>query len=282
MYQQISGRLGNQLFQWAYAHTLISKYKKRITFIIDDYHNPKFNKEDSIQGISIAGQICNIKKMNSVGLALVFLDKIRIKNECISSHFLEKTHLVRTKDSYELPVLPNWTPRLITGFFLNSQHVLANEIQLLDELKARLQKVNSITFLPKDYQVVHVRRGDLVTKEKGYGLLDKDYYVRNIVDGLPVVLCTDSLKDSEDVANAVKANFILTPENSSPWQTIGVFGKSKRFVMGNSTLSWWGGFVASNVGAEVIFPEPFYLADTSINEVLKYSKFIKSESSFEK
>ena len=282
MYQQISGRLGNQLFQWAYAHTLISKYEKRITFIIDDYHNPKFNKEDSIQGISIAGQICNIKKMNSVGLTLVLLDKIRIKNECISSHFLEKTHLVRTKDSYELPVLPNWTPRLITGFFLNSQHVLANEIQLLDELKARLQKVNSITFLPKDYQVVHVRRGDLVTKEKGYGLLDKDYYVRNMVDGLPVVLCTDSLKDSEDVANAVKANFILTPENSSPWQTIGVFGKSKRFVMGNSTLSWWGGFVASNAGAEVIFPEPFYLADTSINEVLKYSKFIKSESSFKK
>ena len=127
-----------------------------------------------------------------------------------------------------------------------------------------------------------MRRGDLVTKEKGYGLLDKDYYVRNMVDGLPVVLCTDSLKDSEDVANAVKANFILTPENSSPWQTIGVFGKSKRFVMGNSTLSWWGGFVASNAGAEVIFPEPFYLADTSINEVLKYSKFIKSESSFKK
>jgi hypothetical protein len=51
--------------------------------------------------------------------------------------------------------------------------------------------------------------------------------------------------------------------------------------MANSTLSWWGGFLASRRGSLVISPNPFYSTlDEKTNDLLQAKYFKLSNSEF--
>ena len=55
---------------------------------------------------------------------------------------------------------------------------------------------------------------------------------------------------------------------------------AESLVLANSTLSWWGGFLASNKGKTVYSPSPFYKDDSKNDDVLQYKKFTKVDSKF--
>jgi hypothetical protein len=76
------------------------------------------------------------------------------------------------------------------------------------------------------------------------------------------------------------ADFVFSPSNSSAWQTLRMMSMAESLVLANSTLSWWGGFLASNKGNAVLSPNPFYKNDLQSNEVLQYKKFVKVDSKF--
>jgi hypothetical protein len=42
------------------------------------------------------------------------------------------------------------------------------------------------------------------------------------------------------------------------YQALAVMGRSSRLFTANSTLSWWGGFLAEGQGGNVVIPNPFF------------------------
>lgn len=277
IYLHVGGRLGNQLFQWAYSHSLKDKYRVTITPTIDFIHHD-YSDSVSIKSTFSCKHINEVMRKDSLGVLLALLD--RLGPGPIHKYLCSTLKIHRTLNSFELPTLFNETPRIVTGFFINARVLESREEFIASELNEKMKKVSSISQLPSRYQLVHVRRGDYVNYVHSYGLLDASYYQENLLPNLPIVLSTDSEEDSLSVIKAIKPDFILGPRDANPWQVLRVFSEASHVVMANSTLSWWGGFLAAQNGSSVVQPAPFFRSVASYSNQLNYRLFSARPSTF--
>jgi len=132
------------------------------------------------------------------------------------------------------------------------------ERHLFRELSAQLNSVSKLVSQNDLFQVLHVRRGDYLSIAQTHGLLSPRYYEKNLDEKMYRILVTDDLSGAQDVISVVNPDQVFHPGNSSAWQTLALMAEAKRLILANSTLSWWGAFLANQNNAEVLFPEPFY------------------------
>lgn len=280
---QISGRLGNQLFQWAYAHQLADQFKVQIHPFVDKLHFS--SSEDSIY--SLQGMRCvhiaNEKTFDLGGQIFRILDKISSVNPKISNYLSYKSGILRQSDAYIMPEL-RFKPWLVSGFYISAEPAKLYGDHLWGILKKIIEPVfifQKITLnLPDKYQAIHVRRGDFQTMQKTFGLLDENWYERNLDFNLPIVLATDDLIGAQEIINKIKPDIVLDPAVVSPIETLAILANSKKLILANSTFSWWAGFCVSRTGGQVIFPKPFYLSEPWKNESMILPNFIERPSSF--
>lgn len=271
MYFQLSGRLGNQLFQWAYCHVLFQKYGVSAHLFVDKFHNNAGTVIKELPNLPQCVHVKRVRVMNSLGFILSGMDWLNSKlSRSVTSKFYGT---FRSLDSFSLPELPLWKPYLISGFFINRKSIEMNEDVIFQELSMHLEDIPSVAQLPTKYQVIHVRRGDFLTTDRSYGVLDSGFYASNVVSGLPIVLCTDSSEECADVIQKLNPELILSSSNSTPWQAIKTIAGASHVVISNSTLSWWGGFMAAKRGYKVVVPRPFYLNSENLNDVLEFRLF---------
>ncbi len=280
MIQQLSGRLGNQLFQWAFAHKLASNYSSKVTLFLDSSHANGFEGDDLYSHLEECDHIEAIARKDLVGLTIKGLDKVSTLNIPLSSLIEKKFNFLRTKDSYLIPTLPSQRPNLVTGFYINSRNVEDVEEVIYPEMQKILGQIEIPTNLPARYQYIHIRRGDYVTTDPTYGLIGVGHYKRFLNKELPLVIGTDDVISATPVIADLNPDFVFSSSNSTAWQALKMMAMADSLVLANSTLSWWGGFLASNRGKIVYSPSPFYKDDYENDELLQYRKFIKVKSEF--
>ena len=267
----LGGRLGNQLFQWAFAHVVSDRYGNEVLPVYDCFHNPNTStSKDLLSDICEHWQ--EPKQKNLLGFILKILDKIGSKvptYQLICFIF----SINRTLTSYTLPTLPKKAPNVFTGFFINADVVRDNENTIFDELWNKIRRIELTLELPDLYQAVHVRRGDFADYADSYGLISPEFYERNIDRNLPIVLCTDSIEDSMDVIASIDPEIVLGPSESNAWQVLRIMAQAEHVVLSNSTLSWWGGFLAAKKGGRVIQPQPFYKEVSDYSNQLDFKLF---------
>ena len=280
MIQQLSGRLGNQLFQWAFAHKLAINYSSKITLFLDSSHANGFKGDDLYSHLETCDHVEAIARKDLVGLAIKGLDKVSTLNMPLSLMIEKNLNFLRTKDSYLIPMLPSERPNLVTGFFINSRNVEEVEEVIYPEIQKILGQIEIPRNLPEKYQYIHIRRGDYVTTDFTYGLIGTGYYQRFLVKELPLVIGTDDVNSATSVIADLNPDFVFSSSDSSAWQALKMMAMADSLVLANSTLSWWGGFLASNRGKTVYSPSPFYKDDYKNDELLQYKKFTKVKSEF--
>lgn len=113
--------------------------------------------------------------------------------------------------------------------------------------------------------VVHIRLGDYKL-ENNFGIPNKRYYSEGISQlwklGLYKKIWVFS-DEPEAASNHLPQQYLSQvrwiPEiNSSAAQTLEAMRLGVGFVIGNSTFSWWGAFLAYNSSAQVIAPKPWF------------------------
>jgi len=280
MFQQLSGRLGNQLFQWAFAHTLTERYNSQLTLFMDKTHANGFVGDDLFARLVPCPHIIKVLRNDKLGLLIKGLDKIALSSKLPGRLLENQPYLLRTFDSYQIPILPRLSPKLITGFFINSKNVEHMETTLLPELEKLVQSVDSNFPLPPKYQYVHIRRGDYVSNATTYGLLGAAYYKNFLDKNLPLIIGTDDKESSAGIIKDLQPSFVFSPENTTAWQALKMMANADSLILANSTLSWWGGFLAANQGKQVYSPSPFYKNDLKNDREMQYKKFIKVDSVF--
>jgi hypothetical protein len=278
--QQLSGRLGNQLFQWGFAHRLANHYGVKVKLFMDSSHANGFTGDDLFSHLPICEHIHSVTRKDIVGFGIKGLDKALTLSSTLTTQFEIKFGLLRTKNSYMIPELPNYKPNLITGFFINSRSVEFVEDIILPELENLIKSINAPENLPERYQYIHIRRGDYVTSATSHGLIGAAHYRKFVQKALPLIIGTDDVKSSESIIEELRPAFVFSPRNSNAWQALKMMAMSDSLVLANSTLSWWGGFLASNRGKMVLSPSPFYKNDLESDERMQYKKFTKVTSEF--
>ena len=252
---QSAGRLGNILFIWAYAlnQSKISK-GARVEIFADKYHSP-IDENLRVTFQTLSSDEVNFLIDNKIGLILKIIDRISPSMPRLSNVLRNKTKIqteyrdVMTNDA--------WIQR---GYFQDPVHFrgIQNEVherlrRIISELKNTSNLTTKFPFLRNEYQALHVRLSDFIGSDAG--VIDLESQINCLNKDLRTVICTDGSK-AEILSRTTRQDYeIITPNESTAWETIAILSGAKVLVTSNSTLSWWSGFISAGNGNLVWIPK---------------------------
>ncbi len=250
---QSAGRLGNTLFIWAYAIYVSKERNTEVSIFTDKFHSVVgLEAKETRTLLSEPG----IRFYNSdiFGLLLVFIDWVCSRTIRLGS-VLKKFLGVSDEDE---PITSR--THIIRGFFQKSTYLLKNKglltVKLLlatSSVERGSEKVRQLKSKYPQYQVVHIRLGDYANSE--FGVISPESYKSELDPFIPTLICTDGSR--EEVLRMIDFPFeeILTPTALSTWETLCVMQGASKFIGVNSTLSWWGAFLAISRGNLALLPD---------------------------
>lgn len=282
----ISHGLGNQLFQYAFAHFIQSEigtpvrvenvpvvsrlgHGKRgsMSFklydLLNEHSELNFKLNRVVSNYSCVGRLAHRS-----GLAP------RIQESRLKSREFVIWREEREVNSFKfLPMQLDRSipPTSFRGFFQHWKYVFPNELKIRTELSQNLNNsvlsIASVSHNPScKLLVVHLRRGDFFIRErpKIEGIVTLESYkkiitqLRGSYENLKVVTLTDSTQSLKKEGIDETFGTILGPEEASAWQSLKLMASANFFISANSTLSWWGAFLSLGNGGRVFIPTPFY------------------------
>lgn len=249
--------LGNQIFQWF------------------------FFKHLTLSGISVEPGYVSTLLSESRKLqvrSLLEADGFTIKEISSRSFYISSlmSRINRCHDFFSHPILdyrafPFSTPeqervlrsKMLLGYFQDISLVEKEATRVLPTLESYLQSIELVVNLApyKDYNLVHVRRGDLQTtaNSKKYGILSRDYYMRlEINNNYPTLVTTDDLEYANYISEKMNVARVYGPREINAWQTLKLMSKARNLYCANSTLSLWASFLVLALGGSVYCPYPFF------------------------
>jgi hypothetical protein len=273
---QLEGRLGNQLFQIAFGYALSIKHKKRL-YLSGDI-NPLFSQQESTAFQNVSFNILNlnqIEKFNKKAL------NFRYKIITVSQYTIYEE-----KDILFSPVEFNTkNPTLFKGYWQSEKYFsdFAYKIRLLFSFTPILDNVSRIymnQIVQSNSVAIHVRRGDYVSVPENlekHGICSISYYIsaekyiNNKVIQPAYFIFTD---DFEWVSNNMKSFFpkmvIVDTNNidSFCWRDMYLMSICKHQIIANSTFSWWGAWLNSNINKVVVAPKQWFVNEELNNSTL--------------
>ena len=294
--------IGNQLFQYAFAHYLAQ------TMPSSEY---KISFENSpIVSKLAAGKSANfeLQKISNFCSHFDFKTHHVISNYSILGRFLFRTrlsnliyNLTLKKYTYDTLIetretsfkfMPFDFPKsstVFSGFWQHYKYVLTCNTLLFREIDTFLNFVCSPDLhlnlsRGEDYIAVHVRRGDFQIRgrDQELGLISENSYLEILSEiqrkngKLKVITFTDDVKLLESFKFRRQFGEIFS---INVLDTLKIMSKSTHVIAANSTLSWWGGFIALHNGANVYLPKKYYKS-LHTHDAFKFPGFKEYENDF--
>ena len=260
----IKGGLGNQLFQWVYAHQISGNNDFRVNlFFSDDEINRRFD-------LSRISRECSHVHSRSRKL-LDFRPKIFLRafdklwDIRWSRKVAEVLGYVREDprfDQQQTVKLPKKI-RYANGYFQSKAFISKASPALEKELDLAVDFAAKSIFdklsINRPYSVMHVRRGDyeqIFFTPTIIGSLADDYFLKwresNPNDYL--ILLVEDLQDATELIKLVKPQLMLDNMTTTAWDCIGLMAEADKVLASNSSLSWWGAWFCSKRGGVATLP----------------------------
>ncbi len=283
IYFHLSGRLGNQLFQWAYLHELVNQGHE-IQIFTDKYHNDISQEPDLNLLIAQCSHLNASTVRNELGLIL------KIRERLISGGRISRLIAEVFPVFIETPITfqAKRFPILMDGFFIDKEWPLKYQDVICQEFNNLRKEIEfhsyQIKTLSADFSktTIHIRRGDLRNFKSTFGLLSREYYSPLFSKKQNNLVLSDSVDEAKEMCVNAKNCKFVDHRDDEVWKALLLMSTSARVVMSNSTLSWWGGFFAAKLNqAQVYMPKPFYRDLSKFDELLPLTEFITHDSIFE-
>ena len=279
---QLHGGLGNQLFIWAMARTIVTETNSPVELVF--FHDKKSRSDRPIELLELVskneGRI-SIHQSKCSAYALKAVDKISATK---GLRWINPSNLLgidTMEHTYDIPSSISKT-KLLRGFFQNATMVDSQKDTLSFELNKYLNNIN-LPLSSKEMSrniVLHIRRGDSIKIAKEWGLLEYRYYKRNLNYFDDVTILTDDESFLPEIQAHFPESEILTPRECSSWQALKIMAFAKHLVMANSTLSWWGGWLLTQNKGICTFPYPWRPGNIEVTEKLILAGALLANSDF--
>lgn len=277
---KLEGGLGNQLFQYAHAVALQSRYGGQI--IIDKH---AFNKKQIRQCALDHYQIIN--ENVSYDVENVF-EKIILAFYILVGRIVCRYNLIRTKkqfdrfvkigyyhqfqvrcfDSFTKPVAPynyitgNW---LSERFFDGVQEVIRTSLVYKKKLSSSNQELLEL-ITQSESVCIHIRLGDYLHpqwKDKLF-VCTPEYYmqamnlIRSRLKKPKFFVFSNRSKDFEMIRNEYALEDVTYVDmGNTDVEDMELMRNCKHFIMSNSTYSWWAQFLCINPKKIIVAPSRF-------------------------
>ena len=264
----ITGGLGNQLFQYAFGRALSIKNKCQLKLDISSYQNYEWH-DYSLRPFSIRENFadksdCELLK----GEKFSFVRKIK-QNIFNNKKFYYSEKDLRFNEKYKN--LAN--PAYISGYwqsekyFKQVEEIIRNEFKIVippskpnQNLIKKIEKENAIS--------LHVRRGNYANIKhvnKVHGTSPLSYYNDAIKVLIPKIPDPVFYIFSDDIEWA-KKNLIINNEtvfvdfnnSTTDFEDMRLMSMCKHHIIANSTFSWWGAWLNDSKSKIVIAPKIWF------------------------
>ncbi len=252
------GRMGNQLFQYAFLKT-VAKNKEVVCCVNMNQFCKYFDIENSTFYQISAGKITFLFIKNFISKILSFLVKLKVIG---SINQLKFSGVPQPKSIKKKGVLPFYF--VDTGFFQSELFFLKSEVDFKIKKQYQLRATEIVESLPKNEKVfIHVRRGDYVFESyagiRGIELPSNYYFdamqrIEKTVENPFYIFLTDDPGYVKDFFKDLKNKYI-SEENMAV--DFAIMGMCNYGVGSNSSFSWWGSYF-SKEKVHMIFPQYWY------------------------
>lgn len=268
---RLIGGLGNQLFQLQYAYFLKKKFNCSISIDISFYkYSKKTHEQFWLQNIINEFRVNNLNtfELKVIRLYERILYKLKLNNLFIINYLFifENNNFVF-----------NTRKKLVAdGFWQNKKYY---DQEIIEKIRNKI--INETcshpatnSFLSFNRCLIHVRRGDYLTDKRFFRqtnlVINHHYYdaaISMIANKFKNIIF-DIFSDDEEWAKnyflSKGTNFnIIKTVNMSPIELLHNMQKYDKFILANSTLSWWAAVLAQNVNKTIIIPKKWGLKNNS-------------------
>lgn len=263
----LSGGIGNQMFQYAFARALQTAKKCEIEFDTDFYGKSRDRKLE-LTSFNIGDyRFGSHPKYNRIRRLVQRIPFITWMFGCYKEY-----------REFEVdPRVKNYDYRFYTGYWQNTGYFSAISDALRSELKfmgkltsqeeAWLQRIKT-----DDIIAIHVRRGDYRSEKimSKYVTQDEEYYRKAIDKAISIINNSEAslLFFSDDISwcrdrfsDYGSAVFVDGKITGSPLVEMLFMQNVKCLVMSNSTFSWWSAWLSDRNDRFVIAPARWYQDD---------------------
>jgi hypothetical protein len=271
---EIKGGLGNQLFQYSFVHFLLLRgISRKIQYVSlsSNQHGNDLEIEALIRNCPCQDE--NIPDKHGKLRTMEFSNVI----DYFTSHFTnlrskgaelhEKKQFLFRKNLVKSQFLKK---QIIKGYFQNQNYVERCHNQVFDEISrvfGELELGNTELIKLSGSIIMHVRGGDYFDFMETIGMLSVDFYKRALLqlplssrNSLEVIVVTNDSKLAKNMVQELGINRyqIFDQTVMSAWETLYVMANARYFIASNSTLSWWGAYLAKKNGGLVFYPKPWF------------------------
>lgn len=281
---RLKGRLGNQLFIYAFAKAIKKKFGQEV-LIYDrtDEKNTMWHSHLNRFKLSSDIQFTNNKKdvmvFSKKALALFIIDRIYMKfnsnrsiynRQCKTFDNNIKNGLFLLMDGYH--EFPSDIPSNLfcDGYFQSEKYFYDIREDLLNELipKDKLNS-NEKLFLDSIKQsesvCLTIRLGDYINNS-AHQVCTKDFYfmamkkMKKLYPNCKFFVFSDEIKKASKVFD-FPYKVIYDDGQSKDAVSLYIMSHCKHFIISNSSFSWWAQYLSQNDNKTVIAPDRWYAKD---------------------
>jgi hypothetical protein len=270
---QLTGGIGNQMFQYALARALSLRFHSELYLDIFSYQWDSlrvyeleaFNIEAKIADTTLIERVKNTKP----SLKVRFLHKLKRKS--IPSYYF--SHIKEVKFSYNevVSLIPNQSIYLegywqSAKYFERFRSVLVNDFRLKNQLGNQAMKYKELIEKSNSSVSVHVRRGDYVQNPETtayHGVCDLNYYnraIQKIKDEVsnPTFFIFSDDKEYVKTTFGQCQNCIFIENLDRDVEELALMSICSHNIIANSSFSWWGAWLNENSNKKVIAPQLWF------------------------
>ncbi|PML61245.1 hypothetical protein BCT73_06550 [Vibrio breoganii] len=260
----ISGGLGNQMFQYALGKSLSIVNEVPLKLDISFFENQSL-REFELDKFSTVFEIATSEEIRKLKGSDSFFTRAMLKLGF--EHIIRPNSFYREKEPTifdESLFLKSIDSIYLLGYWQNEDYfksirdnILSDFTYRSTDLTARYAQIESYT----ESVSLHVRRGDYVTVANAtHGLCDISYYLRAIkhfelkyqkchffVFSDDILWCKEAFKAHD--------NITFVDDTRSSHDDLYLMSKCKHQIIANSSFSWWGAWLNQNKGKHIVAPK---------------------------
>lgn len=268
------GGLGNQLFKYATAKRFALELNTEIKFDLSFYRNKNVEHIFKLGKFNTQFEIATDQEINQVKSKIPnsILQRAFAKININNNQFNKPTHIIDYK--YEPSEIINQINKdnsyYLQGWYANPvyfddiKEILLNEFVPKSEFLSNSKNKIIIQLQNEESVAMHFRFGDYLTNSH-FNKLTEMYYLSAIAKTKSDIIkpkyyiFSDDLDRAEKIAKSLSINYeIVNHGEEKDYIDLYLMSKCKHNIIANSTFSWWGAWLNSNMQKIVIAPKVWF------------------------
>jgi hypothetical protein len=280
----IIGGLGNQLFQYATARALADRMNANLILDCSDKRDRKVELGRYHIRASIVESPSSVRK-TYLRLPGTFGGKLSKAAQQLLPPFMEIDNQIfdlfqeQRWFQYDARIEQLGGAVYLDGFWQSFRYFDG----LIDSIRADLRLIASLNPTNVKWQrqmketasvCVHVRRGDYVGKEQTFGLCSIAYYrcameyIRGRHADAKFFLFSDDLAWCRQNFAAEGLIFVDSNSPDTAVDDLELMRSCRHHIIANSSLSWWGAWLATSPDQLVIAPTPWFISEPADDDLI--------------